>query len=81
VTNPRQRLAILLAAVLMAGVLPLGYALAAGPTSPPAIEGPVGGTFSANQILSWQPLAGVSRYRVQVSTLASFSKLEWSGDV
>jgi hypothetical protein len=74
-------LALAVAAILAAGVLPALPVLAVAPTEAPAIVGPDGTSEPANPVLDWEPVSGATRYRVQVSAGPTFSTLEWSADV
>ncbi|HEU5151843.1 MAG TPA: DUF4214 domain-containing protein [Iamia sp.] len=58
-----------------------GPAGAAVPTETPTIIGPHATTEGANPVLRWEPLDGVTRYRVQISTSDSFSPLIWNVEV
>jgi hypothetical protein len=54
---------------------------AAAPTVAPTIIGPDGSAEGENPILQWEPIAGVTKYRVQVSSSPSFSGSHlWSAD-
>lgn len=78
------RLVALLVAVaigLTGFVAGTGPAGAAVPTETPTIVSPSGTSVGANPVLQWEPLAGVTKYRVQVSTSSSFSPLLWNTDV
>lgn len=55
---------------------------AAAPTEAPTIIGPDGTTVGQNPVLQWEAIAGVTKYRVQVSTSSSFSGNPiWQADV
>jgi hypothetical protein len=87
VTRPstRRRLGALIVALATVATMfatGVGPAEAALPTEPPTIIGPDSTTVDANPILQWDPLPGVTKYRVQVSTSAQFSGTPvWQGDV
>ncbi len=51
------------------------------PDEAPTIVGPSGSSEGANPVLQWQPLDGVTKYRVQVSSSPSFNPLLWNVDV
>ncbi|OGN81555.1 MAG: hypothetical protein A2X23_13030 [Chloroflexi bacterium GWC2_73_18] len=79
--RPRGRLgAVLLAALLVSGILPVS-ALAAAPTDAPNLLSPdPGATVSANPVLSWDAVTGATKYRVQVSAVSNFSTFSYNVD-
>lgn len=62
----------------VAGTTPAGAAV---PTETPTIVGPSGTSVGANPVLQWEPIDGVTKYRVQISASSSFSPLLWNVDV
>ncbi|HMJ75202.1 MAG TPA: hypothetical protein VK507_04475, partial [Iamia sp.] len=65
------------ATLFVAGV---DVAQAAVPVDAPTIIGPDGTNEGSNPILLWEPLAGVNKYRVQVSASSTFSSTLWTAD-
>lgn len=63
--------------VVVTATAPAGAAV---PTVAPTLVGPMNTTESANPVLQWEPLAGVTKYRVQVSSSSQFSSTIWSAD-
>jgi hypothetical protein len=81
-TSTRLVALMVAVAIGLAGfVAGTGPAGAAVPTEAPTIIGPNGTSVGANPVLQWEPLEGVTKYRIQVATSASFSPLLWNTDV
>ena len=87
---PRRGLQRLLgAAAVVALVLAqsaVGTAYAVAPTLAPALVGPLDAAqISSNPVLTWTPVLGAVKYRVQVSTGSGFTNVTgsngWSADV
>jgi len=81
-STTRRLAALVVAVATMATLLVAGAgsAQAAAPVDAPTIIGPDGTTEGSNPILQWEPLAGVTKYRVQVSASSSFSSTLWTAD-
>lgn len=80
--RPHHRpLALAIATILVAGLLPSLPAVAAAPTEAPVIVAPDGSIEAANPTLDWEPVTGATRYRVQVSASPTFGTIEWTADV
>ena len=70
----------LISVLMLAGLMPVG-AFAVAPANPPTLTGPAdSATVSANPVLSWSPLTGAAKYRVQISTSITFGTTIYSVD-
>jgi hypothetical protein len=81
---PRGSRALLAALVLVCGLVPLAspapVAAVAPSSAPTGLTPTVGDTVNANPVLSWTGVSGAAKYRVQVSTSATFAVITWTVD-
>ena len=69
-------LAPVFAAILAAGLVPLGPAVpvAAAVLGPPTLSSPdSGGTVTGNPVFHWSAVSGATKYRIEISTSPNFS--------
>ncbi len=78
--TPRLGCAVVMVTSLL--LAQAGQALATAPAGAPVILGPADGSSvgNSNPTLSWSGLTGAVRYKVQISTISSFSSTIYSQD-